>query len=893
MDINDLSSKSVKIEYFLQESTKWLEKYKGTHPLFSQFIKDIKYDLYKIKQCKKAISTRMGLAVYGASQAGKSYFVSNLIRHNSRNFNVNFGDYSVDFLKVINPPGGKESTGLVTRFTVEKFSSPPGYPVKVKLLSEIDLVKLLVNSVVNDFSDDESADINLELAEIEATLEKFDNNFNNIASPVSREEIYSLQRYCSNFRQYQNTRLQAMRQSRFWDRAIELIPFIGFKDRAALYNLLWGNIEMYNSLFISLGSVLEKFKHPEFAFCPQEVLFKNENNTFSRSNNSIIDVTTLDLLDSDISKKCNIFIEKSGLFEVNVTDICALTSEITLHVDFETSDIFDKMDLLDFPGARSRKQNPRTPKVLNASDTKINNFLRGKIAYLFDSYSENFNINSLVICVGPSNLEVVGISDLIEDWVGNTYGFKSSDRINKPNALFLVLTKFDQEFNFDSGKNIDESYWVPRITASIIKPFALHCPKTNWVNEWTPNNSFNNVFWFRNPQTDQSGLIKYEGKPGESLECGILSAKDEIISKLKSFFLQDLDVNKYFNDPLLAWEAGLSLNDGGASYLVENLRLTCNPNLKVEQIATIQNEIVYKWKTELSKHYIVIGDEALSYRKMELAKSTLTQFASLLQRNVLGEFLSLLQLDTGELIAYYRKCRHEFERSRQSFATTQDRNQKDDVIDKDIFDELGIVAVQIDKASESEKKSNNLSNNFSENFIHEFIYDWKEKVKFKVAGSITKNYFNLNINFINDFLDEIEIAIRRTDIKSELIRILSELESNVMADKRAQQWYQLSIFSATFNEFIFYGCKPKNFMNPYKVVSFDGKEKIVFNVNNSSDNIVVKEETFDFSKMYLYDWLHAIQYSIRNNFDIEYDINFDPDRNEALKKLFDVATNLN
>jgi hypothetical protein len=56
------------------------------------------------------------VGVFGPSQAGKSYLVSALSKGSQSSLKVKLGSEYVDFLQKINPGGGRESTGVVTRF---------------------------------------------------------------------------------------------------------------------------------------------------------------------------------------------------------------------------------------------------------------------------------------------------------------------------------------------------------------------------------------------------------------------------------------------------------------------------------------------------------------------------------------------------------------------------------------------------------------------------------------------------------------------------------------------------------------------------------------------------------------------------------------------------------
>ena len=68
-----------------------------------------------------------------------------------------FGDKSYDFLREINPPGNRESTGLVTRFGLGLSAGDKDFPVRVRLLTQTDIVKILGNSFLLDFDHQKAA----------------------------------------------------------------------------------------------------------------------------------------------------------------------------------------------------------------------------------------------------------------------------------------------------------------------------------------------------------------------------------------------------------------------------------------------------------------------------------------------------------------------------------------------------------------------------------------------------------------------------------------------------------------------------------------------------------------------------------------------------------------
>ena len=95
----------------------------------------------------------MTFGFFGISQAGKSYLISALAAGSNGSLEALYGERRVDFIKEVNPVGGgKEATGTVTRFTRQAPTAPAGYPVPLRLFSEIDLAKILANARFNDFN---------------------------------------------------------------------------------------------------------------------------------------------------------------------------------------------------------------------------------------------------------------------------------------------------------------------------------------------------------------------------------------------------------------------------------------------------------------------------------------------------------------------------------------------------------------------------------------------------------------------------------------------------------------------------------------------------------------------------------------------------------------------
>ena len=108
------------------------------------------------KQIAHTINKRPTIALFGESQIGKSYLVNNLARvPGSKQFNIVLpgSKEKLDFLRDMNPEGrGTEATGIVTRFTTQFTHQTGQKPFQLKLLSQIEIVKIILNGYYSDLN---------------------------------------------------------------------------------------------------------------------------------------------------------------------------------------------------------------------------------------------------------------------------------------------------------------------------------------------------------------------------------------------------------------------------------------------------------------------------------------------------------------------------------------------------------------------------------------------------------------------------------------------------------------------------------------------------------------------------------------------------------------------
>ncbi|WP_282605703.1 virulence factor SrfC family protein [Pelagibius sp. Alg239-R121] len=549
--------------------------------------KELRRDERRARQLAEAAQRPMSIGVYGPSQAGKSYLVSVLAKPSEGRLIAAVGE-GMDFIEEINPEGDKEATGLVTRFTMRPETCPPGYPVTLKILSEADVIRIIANTFFRDGDNSEPPPAADEIArrlEVARAAAGQDTG-----SGLSEADVWDIQSYFeNNFRGLG----YAQELAAFWEDAAELLPRLNVAARRPLLALLWGDYEVFSELYEQLAEALNRLGYAEKAYAGIESL--------TPRNTSIIDVATLFGLDgigdvSDIRLRTESGIEQSLPRQV----VAALTAELVLPMKDQPWDIFEEADLLDFPGVRERRtaKGPLTGYIDRSEAPRKELFLRGKVGFLFDRYVAQQDLTAMLLCVPPSNVNVAADLSLgVEEWIARTQGATADERAKVDTLLFLVLTMFDRHLADPAGSLDPHQRFENRLEASLIAPFGGL--KESWPLNWTPSKPFENTFWLRNPNFPAEHVIKYV----DGVEVEVHDHKVARIAELKAGCLSSDLVKRHFTNPDTAWEAAMTLKDGGVRYLVDSLTPVATREVKERQIDARLRELGDKIARRLKPLY--------------------------------------------------------------------------------------------------------------------------------------------------------------------------------------------------------------------------------------------------------------------------------------------------
>ncbi|VFS89325.1 Putative bacterial virulence factor [Kluyvera cryocrescens] len=168
------------------------------------------------------------------------------------------------------------------------------------------------------------------------------------------------------------------------------------------FSLLWG------------GATRPHRNLPFISQCPGEAqscadgILRLWETLTDHSSGSIMNVDSLNRLGSSQDRNVEIRYWKEeqqiGSASLTQAELAALTTELIFPLaEVETNSVVEQVDLLDFPGYRGRLKITALEEAgrdgLNAISQLL---LRGKVAYLFERYTDNQEMNALVVCASSA-----------------------------------------------------------------------------------------------------------------------------------------------------------------------------------------------------------------------------------------------------------------------------------------------------------------------------------------------------------------------------------------------------------------------------------------------------------------------------------------------------------
>jgi hypothetical protein len=766
---------------------------------------EVKHARRIIRKINNSIDYKPVFALFGVSQVGKSYLVKNLLSLNGQALEIELGNAKYDFLKEINPEGsGAESTGVVTRFSTECKLLDPNYPVKIRLLSIKDIVIILCDSFFTDVRAIANYPSENDFIALGDKLLSEHVAPTNTVSYLHEDDILEIQDYFErNFYHYSHI-TERINKSNFWLKLAAVSGKLKAEEFINAFSILWNNYSLFNDLFINLIKKLDEIKFPKHVFAKAEAVLRTHGDILNvqrvkelnKSNNFT------SILDSDSNK-----------YEINVSYLSALSEEITLTISKELENekpFLINTDLLDFPGAKSRLENA----IENVDESATPQmFLRGKVAYLFNRYSADYEINNLLFCQHDVSSNVKEIPSMLYEWIANNVGKTAAEREKNlkkfpVSPLFIVFTFINNQLRYDStNDNKDLKYkWNNRFNRFFEED--LITSNYNWHIDWSENDPlFKNFYLLRDYKYSSD---TFEGFETEKKELNINPNRTEYINRLKDSFTTHPFVVKHMPEAEEMWNQISHPNSDGSNRILQNLMPAANNAIKIQNYSQIIFDKLQLVKSKLEPHFQ--SDNVHEMRQIALSKGNdlHLELNRIIGRNPMcfGEILKTFMLDEADVYIYihenlvsaqradnfdeYVLFRAQFPELNPSYTTEQNLDI--------LRNTLGYASTDLvlqflsDKKIDLNKLFKKEQNSTASVLIDGLFNKWASELNFENNNNISKGIYE-------DILDILNSTIKQLELKNHLQKQFENKTTGIHIERPIEE-NLASIFCYTFNEFV-------------------------------------------------------------------------------------------
>lgn len=621
---------------------------------------NLKSNRRKLKKVQKAITQKPTVAFFGESQVGKSYLVKNFFTDGSNNFFLyDNKNNKYDFITQMNPYGSnQESTSVVTRFTYNTQAAENLPPVSIKILSVKDLISIIADGYLADIKYKDLAFTEKIVKEHEQEVKKQISHQKQ--SIVCEDDIYDIKEYLSEFYEATNVHIFSAFEGsesgsdfwRFLGTNIENIPIDSFPE---VFSILWGKNETLTKLFADLLNELKQLKFNDLIYTDFEAVLNGKG--------EILNVDTLNKYhDEKASIDLEITSQSGHTYHIKNSKLCALAKEVVFNIKNtstkeKSKQLVENVDILDFPGARARKVFSEVDIIPEKGKLEV--LLRGKVAYLFNSYSRNYEINSLVAANSSKQPEVLTIPEMINNWIKFNIGEDANERekslrnLNVP-PLFVIFTWWNTQLHYEGQKDkIREDFsekWEGRFIKTVKGAiFGTY----NWHEKWTENSKFKNYYLIRDFQYSRDTFDGVNDE-GIGVESKVKETRIEHYAKLKKSFTNSSLVKTFFDSPETTWNDTSIVGKDGTDFLIKNLLQIATNKVKTKRYLSIVEGAIKETKNTLKRIY---RDESLGQsaeNAKEIAGDIRGNMLMIFKENYLfGKFIEALQLTPDEISHIY------------------------------------------------------------------------------------------------------------------------------------------------------------------------------------------------------------------------------------------------
>jgi hypothetical protein len=386
----------------------------------------------------------------------------------------------------------------------------------------------------------------------------------------------------------------------------------------------------------------------------------------------------------------------------------------------------------------------------------------------------------------------------------------------------------------------------------------------------------------RNPNFKCEAIFNFD----DTGEIAIRADQIAYVEEVKQAFLNTPEVRTHFAEAENAWNAAMSLNDGGVEYLRQKLRPLCNPELKREQISTTLTDRLDKLRSLLTPFWHTNSKAEERAQKEALSRTLAKICADIVQEQRFGDFLRLLQMTDHELYDLHFRTEQAMlmlETDAGQANVTGVRVFADDLLGE-VFGSTPTPAV---RQAENEKPQNTPARDEAGRFAQLVEQYWVERLHSLADNTEVQNAYKFPSREFGLFVHELTTTMHRIG----LIRGLEEQlrkaggYGNIARDRLI--WKQVSLAAGCINAFVdWLGYNPRSCSEQERTIILNGQPCILFAPPQPVQSYPrISEQQIPYDRAWYTDWLRALVNTLMENISFDDKRTINIEQNRALREI--------
>ncbi len=244
----------------------WVEKYRAQASILDEdgdrLCQHVQAKQFRLNQLEQSLESPPTLGLYGQGHEAKSWLLRTLTDSPDGRVQVSAQGRSIDYLSHIQP--GHTSATMAVRFTAQPQTTAKGYPVTLRLLSEIALVALFMSHYHHQPGVQALPSARLQNRLQQAALRRQPG----IQTNVNPQEVSLLARHWAQLPARKTWQIDEAD----WFRIARLLPELGLDDRQSLYSLFWGDNPELTTQWRTLADALARLNGAQTVCAPLDLL---------------------------------------------------------------------------------------------------------------------------------------------------------------------------------------------------------------------------------------------------------------------------------------------------------------------------------------------------------------------------------------------------------------------------------------------------------------------------------------------------------------------------------------------------------------------------------------------------------------------------------------------